>query len=617
LEQCEVDSTLQLAVFADDPVDAEEDAQLVPDLEVPECPEGYAVVSTEETCQQFADTIRDKPISVKYWQWQHKGCIFNEGRIVHFNAYNGTSGSKGPKTYKVICYSRENPNQYSISTEIITPTITPIMPTLDLSPIITPLPNDRRNVLHIIADDMRPNLHHAYGSTDVDTPNLDALSKKSSVFVNAYCQQAICNPSRNSFLTGLRPDSTQVWTHTTSFRKEQRQNAISLHKYFKDHGYLTLGAGKVYHLGNNNAEWSRRFFKPTVQHCPPAPDGLMPLFCVDEDDAVYEDREVAEKALEYLTMAKIENKNFYIAAGFNKPHTPFRMPRSFWNNYESRTIASAKYRLMHPSVPDVACVKTFGVRYPNGTLYSWDPKENAVPVEAQIDVRKHYYASISWVDSLIGLLLKKLDDLGLTDSTMVMFHGDHGYYLGESGEWEKKMLFETTNRVPLIIFNPDQPGYERRTDFAELVDLYPTAAAMAGLPAPPGLDGKALIGERAVIKDAAFSQYPRCQDLYHPIVWMGCYNTPSSGITWMGYSIRTLHWRYSEWRIWDGLQLQGVWDSRGLYARELYNHTGHFADSNNTFDLEHINLKGEESLQGTILDLQKQLKAHFHPDKVV
>merc|ERR1712187_786813 len=133
-----------------------------------------------------------------------------------------------------------------------------------------------------------------------------------------------------------------------------------------------------------------------------------------------------------------------------------------------------------------------GIVSSDGTRYNWNPKSQAVPVEIQIELRKHYYAAISWVDHLVGLLLKGLDDLGLAESTVVMFHSDHGYFMGESGEWEKKMLFENSVRVPLIIHDPRNPQHRRMEDMVELIDVYPTAAVLAGLPVPADVDGRDL-----------------------------------------------------------------------------------------------------------------------------
>merc|ERR1719460_2776016 len=144
---------------------------------------------------------------------------------------------------------------------------------------------------------------------------------------------------------------------------------------------------------------------------------------------------------------------------------------------------------MDPSVPDIAMIVNFGIGLENGTRYKWDPQHAPVPVEVQLAVRKHYYTAISFVDSLVGLLLTDLQRLGLADSTVIIFHADHGYFMGESGEWEKKMLFENTARVPLLIHDPAHPVGRRTTELAELVDVYPTAAALAGLPPPARVDG--------------------------------------------------------------------------------------------------------------------------------
>ena len=177
--------------------------------------------------------------------------------------------------------------------------------------------------------------------------------------------------------------------------------------------------------------------------------------------------------------------------------------------------------IMEFQVPTLAEIVNFGIKLPNGTSYPWSP-QNPVPVSVQLAVRRHYFAAITFMDRKVGQVLGALKELALDQNTVVIFHADHGYFQGESGEWEKKMLFENTARVPLIIHNPLSPVHRRSQELAELVDVYPTAAVLAGFLLPPGVDGvslAALVGGdggagestgASMIKAAAFTQYPRC-----------------------------------------------------------------------------------------------------------
>ena len=278
---------------------------------------------------------------------------------------------------------------------------------------------------------------------------------------------------------------------------------------------------------------------------------------------------------------------------------------------------------MHPSVPDIAMIVNFGIGLENGSRFPWDPRNNPVPVEVQLQVRRHYYAAISWMDELVGEVLDALDSNGFTDSTIVIFHADHGYFMGESGEWEKKMLFENTARVPLLIHDPSFPRQMRTTELCELVDIYPTVVALAGLPVPPPtlIDGKDLsalfAGDGKVtppLKPAAFSLFPRCPD-ENPVTHHICFNTNDTLFPFMGFSIRVATWRYTEWRKWDGQALNGVWSDEGLVDQELYAHLdGWPADSLGSFDYEQVNLavgSSKAAHAGTIETLAAQLKAHY------
>ena len=303
------------------------------------------------------------------------------------------------------------------------------------------------------------------------------------------------------------------------------------------------------------------------------------------------------------------------------------MPEKFWDTYKDKDIAPAVHRTMPAAVPDLACIINFRIGLENGTQYAWNPKEHPVPVEVQLLVRKHYYAAISYMDHGVGQLLQGLSDRGFEQNTIVIMHADHGYYMGESGEWEKKMLFENTARVPLLIHDPAHvPSTMRRTEvLTELIDLYPTVVALAGLPAPLGLDGvdlSSVFGGPYVAtaglnldQKAAFTQYPRCDGGLDTIAHRTCLYLNNTVFQHMGYSVRTSVFRYTEWRKWLGDKLAADWTSKPDYL-ELYNHTGHFADSVGNFDFEQLNLAASSTVAShapLISELAKLLRTRFGP----
>jgi arylsulfatase A-like enzyme len=194
-------------------------------------------------------------------------------------------------------------------------------------------------------------------------------------------------------------------------------------------------------------------------------------FCINTTAAQAEDGSTAALTKAHFARAKKEGKHFYIGCGFHRPHAAYISTEDAWSRYSGANISAAAHRTMHPSVPSVAMIVNFGIGLENGSHYPWDPRSMPVPVEVQLAVRRHYYSAITWMDSLVGEVLASLDEHGFTNNTVVIFHADHGYFMGESGEWEKKMLFENTARVPLLIHDPAHPTQMRTTELAELVDV--------------------------------------------------------------------------------------------------------------------------------------------------
>ena len=305
-----------------------------------------------------------------------------------------------------------------------------------------------KNILYLVSDDMRSDWG-AYG-LPVVTPSLDALAKKSLLFEHAYCQLSVCAPSRMSFMTSKRPDTNRVW----NFIDTNPLTTQATPGHFRDHGYITLGLGKTFHQAagawNANQYWSldeQPYFPYESGRCPHGGEGGG--HCIQEDSQIY-DWHLRLKTIEYLKYAanksKASGRPFYVMAGFRKPHAPWQAPQRMWDLYNSSTIALPTHKTIPTGAPLIAWSNQLEVALENGTSFRYDP-HNAVPDWVIQDQRHAYYACVSYVDEHVGAILQTLDESGAADDTAVIFHADHGYHLGEHGEWEKKSNWDLVVRV--------------------------------------------------------------------------------------------------------------------------------------------------------------------------
>lgn len=447
------------------------------------------------------------------------------------------------------------------------------------------------NVLFIAADDLRNDLG-CYGDKLVKTPNLDRLARRGLVFNRAYCQQAVCNPSRASLLTGRRLDNLRIWDLPTHLRTTA-PDVVTLPQHFKNNGYFTQNIGKVFHnfrqeIQGDPASWS----VPAVLHFnshandKPQVEGPLPPNlasdpkCEQRDvpDDAYFDGRVAKLAVEALGQLKAKQQPFFLAVGFWKPHSPFNAPKRYWDMYRRADVPLPKNTEWPTDAPRVA--------WHNGREIRGDNQRPLTP-EAIREIRHGYLANISFMDAQIGKVLDELDRQQLTDSTVIVFWSDHGYHLGEHTLWAKTSNFELDARVPLIIATPEMKAAGMTTNsLAELLDLYPTLVELCGLPEASELDGVSLApvltSPRREVRAAALSQHPR------PAYYKGAPET-------MGYSIRTDRFRYTEWRDWKSGETR---------ARELYDHRD---DPDET-----RNVAADPKHKGDISECAQQL-ARFNP----
>lgn len=458
------------------------------------------------------------------------------------------------------------------------------------------------NVLLIIADDLNMELR-AYGKQYIKSPNIDRLAGSGIVFDRAYCQQALCAPTRASMLSGARPSSTRVLGLYENFR-DALPDIQSLPQLFKNHGYFTERVGKVYHLDDVES-WS--IARPPPKFGPDDPAKRAPyasaaineegwrkfdlakargltgmalersqrgpaLEVADVDDDSLEDGRIAREAVALLGKLKTHRTPFFLAVGFHKPHLPFVAPRKYWDLYDRAAIPVAT-NLQPPANAPYALGD--GVEFYS---YTDVPAERPVPENYARLARHGYFACVSFMDAQVGRLLDELDRLGLRENTIVVFVSDHGFKLGEHGGWAKLTNFERDARVPLIMRIPGFAQGARARGLVELVDLYPTLTELAGLPAPAHLEGDSFVpllrSPERPWKKAAFTQCVR-EGLF-------------------GYSIRTERYRLTRWNMADQPD-----------SFELYDHG---ADPE-----ENINLAGDPATfvlqQGLAVQLQSDWRA--------
>lgn len=440
----------------------------------------------------------------------------------------------------------------------------------------TSLAPDAPNVLFIAVDDLRVQLG-CYGDPIAQTPNIDALASRGLLFQRAYCQQALCNPSRASLMTGMYPDSLGIWNLVTHFR-EKRSDVVTLPERFKKEGYFTQNLGKVYHnyrqnIQNDAQSWSvpakydwgahsNDWYvegEPFEMHqVPKGPATQM----VDVPDEAYLDGRIAKAAVEAIQQRAKEGRPFFLAVGFWKPHLPFNAPQKYWDQYDVDEIAQHIKDLPGSNAPEIARHDSREVRG-----YADMPRTGEITAEQKLRLNHGYYAAISFLDTQIGKVLDELKKQGLAENTIVVLWSDHGFHLGEHDLWCKTSNFELDARVPLIISQPGMTtsGKQSRS-LVELVDLYPTLLQLSGITPQSPLDGKSLTpvleNPDAVVRSGALTQHPR------PAYYKG---KPEV----MGYSLRTNDFRYTEWRDFKTGQVNAV---------ELYDHKKDPEESNNVAD---------------------------------
>lgn len=449
----------------------------------------------------------------------------------------------------------------------------------------------RPNVLFIGVDDLRPALG-AYGDPIAITPNIDRLARGGVTFLQAHVQQAVCNPSRASLMTGLRPDSLRVWDLDTDFRSTV-PDVVTLPQFFRQQGYFATVVGKIYHnILPDSLSWSEPEMKiPGFPYDPDAvyhhrdnltiqearkaaainagrQDRYVDRFghwylkanateSVDLPDSVYYDGAQTNYAVRKLAQLATAGQPFFFGVGYYRPHLPFNAPERYWDLYNRDKIPLAPNPMVPKGAPEMAINNMRELRGYADFAEAAHPFRGSLSVAEARRLKHGYYASVSYIDAQVGRLLDALDSLGLARNTIVVLWGDHGYKLGEHNSWAKMTNYLTDTHAPLIIRAPGAaPAGLRLSQMVEFVDIYPTLVELAGFRPPPELQGLSavplLTDSLRPWKTATFSQFLR-----HGI-WVGLDSLP-----YMGYSVRTDRYRYATWVNWE---------TKLPAARELYDH---------------------------------------------
>ena len=506
------------------------------------------------------------------------------------------------------------------------------------------------NILFIAIDDLKPILG-SYGDKLIKTPNIDRLAKIGTVFQSNYCQQAVCGPTRVSILTGKRPDYTRVWDLKTQMR-DINPNIVSLPQFFITQGYTTQGLGKVYDSRSVDEKmdapsWSVPFYnyfkteekyyaietgmpalgsyqlpetkELAIKYKQEAIDkGLKggevtdyvskmikpSVESADVPDNAYNDGANALRAIEILEKLKLESKPFFFAVGFSKPHLPFVAPKKYWDLYKREDMPVAPFQEKSINGVDAAYHNSGEIRAYSDIppLLSFTDQKDfglTLTIDKQKELIHGYYAAVSYADAQVGLLLNKLDELGLTKNTVIVLLGDHGWHLGDHNLWCKHSNFEQATKAPLII---SAPGIAASVSKAptEFVDVFPTLCDLAGIKIPETLDGKSLkplMNKKAKqVKEFSISQYPRSSTN----VETERQGYASSKV--MGYSLRNKRYRYTIWMTNNFTSTQPFKENL-MVGAELYDYK---KDPNET-----RNVVGDKKYKSTSIELKNKMLSFF------
>jgi arylsulfatase A-like enzyme len=396
----------------------------------------------------------------------------------------------------------------------------------------TSLAQTQLNILFIAVDDLKP-VMGCYGDKIARTPNIDRLAARGTVFTKAYCQWPVCGPSRASLMTSLRPEANGVMDLKTDVRAKNPA-VITLPQHFIQQGYTTAGCGKIYDprcvdskKDCDKPSWSLPFITPKAKNADAEHEENAPAYAIAEGgDDDQTDGQIARTGIGLMETLAAEKKPFFLAVGFKKPHLPFVAPKAYFDLYQPEKLPLATH--------------SGGIENDSGYVlhdsaelrgYGGIPKTDPIPRQIQREALHAYLACVSFVDAQVGRLIKQLDDLGLTQNTIVVLVGDHGFHLGDHGMWGKHSVLEHAARVPLIVVPPAGSVMKENASPVEFTDIFPTLCTLSRVPLPAGIAGRSLQplieGREKAVREGALTVFQNKGTI--------------------GYSYRTGRHRYTEW----------------------------------------------------------------------
>ena len=474
---------------------------------------------------------------------------------------------------------------------------------------------EAKNILFIAIDDMKPILG-AYGDKYAISPNMDKLADIGVVFNNNHCQYAVCGPSRSSLLTGQRPDQTRIVDLKTLIR-DKRPNVTTLPQHFKNSGYNTYGIGKifdprsvdkkhdevswteytlmsdlVFHKGYNAPEFGyyqkpenleiisnlRKEAEEKGLSGNEVKKYILKRYKVawekaDVPDDAYEDGAIVNGGIELLDKASKENKPFFLAVGFKRPHLPFNAPTKYWDLYDENKIPFAEYQEKTENPFDLGYQPSWELSSYKVPGYEYKDLDGIIkiPEEQQRELIHGYYAATSYIDTQIGKLIDELKKKGLDKNTVIILWCDHGWHLGDHGLWNKHTNFEQATRSPMIIVDPSVGKKIKIESATEFVDIYPTLCDLVGIEKPSNLSGKSLKplidGTESKVKEYAISEITRGEVI--------------------GYTLRNERYRYTAWISKDPFN-SNKYEEKNLIGQEFYDYkTDPLEKKNHIDDIEY------------------------------
>jgi len=452
----------------------------------------------------------------------------------------------------------------------------------------------KMNVLFIAVDDMRPQLG-CYGHKQMLSPNIDKIASEGMVFERAYCQQAICSPSRISLLSGMCCETTKIYGLKYHLA-DKWPNIVSLPHHFKNNGYQTISIGKIYHHKDDDpVAWSKEPFRAMQGSGYITDEGKKIVGLnratnpnsgtkgpvtemADVPDNGYSDGKLADRAIEEL--AKIKDEPFFLAVGFRKPHLPFTAPKKYWDMYDPDELTLAS----NPYPPKGATPYTMNNFGELRNYYQMPKGKKTVDNKLARHLIHGYYSCVSFIDGQIGRIMDKLERLGLKENTIVIMWGDHGWKLGEHGSWAKHTDFEIDCNAPLVISVPGMENQGKKTRaLTEFVDIYPSLCELCGISKPEHLEGASFVpllnNPNQKWKKAAFS------------IWVEKKYRYDFDAQVIGYTMKTDRYRYTEWKHTKSGEVK---------ARELYDHQND--------PQENVNVINDPKYAETVQELESLMK---------